>query len=151
MTDPPKPEPTMTASKLSPLGHSAGIDGLRADPHRSALLISSCEDARELCARAQPELGVGRAEVLLDRLGGEEELCCCLFVRGPAGDDESDLELLRCELRSVRVAALPNMLAGRAQLGSGQFGACAQKRLPGAVVPLECILEALLVRAVVGR
>src|SRR5436305_14442351 len=110
MTEPPKPEPTTTASNSSSYVATSVMLG-------RDLRFLRGEDACELRTRAQPAFCVRRPEPLLDRLRREEELPRCLLVRRAARHDQRDLQLLRRQLRRVGVVPPPHVFPGRKQLG----------------------------------
>src|SRR5262249_46950867 len=85
------------------------------------LVLLFGEPPSELRARAQTELRIRRAEVLLDRLRREEELRRGGLVGDALCNDERDLELLWGQSRDVGIAAAPDALTGRAKLRGGRL------------------------------
>jgi hypothetical protein len=84
----------------------------------------------QLGSRADAELAVDLGEVELDRLRRQEERGAGLAVRGPLGDEERDLELLRGQL--VRSRRPPG---ADGDAGGGEFGPRAAH--PGSGVELQ--------------
>ena len=76
----------------------------------------------ELLARVDPELAVDRGEVVLDRLGADEDRRSGLARGHPVREQPCDLQLLRREVVERRVVAPPRGLPGRRQLDAGLFG-----------------------------
>jgi hypothetical protein len=76
------------------------------------------ELARELAARAQPELAVDLAEVVFDCLVAEEQSSGRFAVGRAASDGERDLQLLWRQLLGGGRVAASDPLAGGAQLGA---------------------------------
>ena len=78
--------------------------------------------SRELLARVDPELQVDVAQVVLDRLGAQEQRRGGL-ARGPAGGEhQGDLQLLGCQLVDRVGLTAAKRLAGRLELGPCPLG-----------------------------
>src|SRR4051794_13850541 len=72
------------------------------------------ECSRELVARMDAELQIHVTQVVLDRLGTEEERRGRLARRLPLGEETRDLQLLRREVvERARVAAASGLTRGR--------------------------------------
>src|SRR3954452_19946619 len=72
------------------------------------------ERRRELVARMDAELPIHVTQVVLDRLGTEEERRGSLARRLPLGEETRDLQLLRREVvEGARVAAARRLARGR--------------------------------------
>src|SRR5437868_7434859 len=76
---------------------------------------------RELRARADAQLSVHAAEVILDRLRTEEHRCGGLACRAALRQQERDLQLLRCQLVERRRVSLARLLARRLELRTGEI------------------------------
>ena len=84
--------------------------------------------SRELLARVDPELQVDVAQVVLDRLGAEEQSGGRLARRPARREHHRDLELLGCQLLDRVGLAAAERLTGRLQFGAGPLEPTAGRR-----------------------
>ena len=80
------------------------------------------QDAMELAARADADLGEHLAQVVLDRARADEQPGADLRVREPIPGQPRDLDLLGGQLHGALDSALPGDLAGGGQLPAGPLG-----------------------------
>src|SRR3954471_18125061 len=110
---PTGPRPTRTASRRRREGRAAGL---------LVLGIRSREGLRELVAGVDVELHVDVAEVVLDRLGAEEQRRGGLARRLARGEQEPDLQLLGRERVDRAWLAPAQRLARGRELRAGAVG-----------------------------
>src|SRR5690242_5311289 len=80
------------------------------------------QGAGELLAAAHVELTVRVAEVVLNGLRAQEERRGGLAHGAAAGEEQRDLQLLRCQVVERRRVAAPRGLAGRRELAARPLG-----------------------------